>query len=250
MLGAVAERDRSCTCCPARIRAPPSSARWRSSRSTTSASTCCRSCSWSARAAIRRRGRCRRCSSTASGSSARARSCAASTSCGPTRRCCRPPAQRRDVSRPRALGRRVLQDVARRVVLDRPAAPAGRDGELRRGRGLPMPVSLAVRSGPLIALLRAPLHSATRAARGARPRRAARPPRPDRRVDRRRARSAARRSPPPTSRSDRLRLLTTVEDVRPLIDGRPAGELARRLFERYRAGSPPARCRALAAGPA
>ncbi|UGS37934.1 hypothetical protein DSM104329_04356 [Capillimicrobium parvum] len=30
-----------------------------------------------------------------------------------------------------------------------------------------------------------------------------------------------------------VRLLTTVEDVRPLIDGRPAGEPARRLFERY-----------------
>ena len=132
-----------------------------------------------------------------------------------------------------AWGAGVLQELARRVVWSALQRRPDALESYAEGADLPIPVSLAVRSGPLIALLERRLHGATE--RRARDDLAALPGHVDR-IDAFVADGTL--GGPAISAADlqiasSVRLLTTLEDVRPLIDGRPAGELARRLFERY-----------------
>jgi len=143
------------------------------------------------------------------------------------------PDRRAQVEEAETWGADVLQELARRIVWTalqrRPDALAS----YAEGADLPIPVSLAVRSGPLIALLERRLHGATE--ERARADLAALPGHLDH-VDALISGGvlgAAAINAADLQIASSLRLLTTLEDVRPLIDGRPAGELARRLFERY-----------------
>jgi glutathione S-transferase len=143
------------------------------------------------------------------------------------------PAQRAKVEAAESWGADVLQELARRVVWTALQRRPDALESYAEGADLPIPVSLAVRSGPLIAMLERRLHGATE--QRARDDLAALPGHLDR-IDAFIADGAL--GGPSITAADlqvgsSVRQLTTVEDVRPLIDGRPAGELARRLFERY-----------------
>jgi glutathione S-transferase len=148
------------------------------------------------------------------------------------------PAQRARVEAAEAFGADVLQPLARRLVWATVQRRPDALSSYAEGADLPIPASLAASSAPLIARLERLLHGASE--QRARADLAALPGHLDR-IDADIATGALNGDTPSAADlqiASSLRLLTTLGDVRPLIDGRPAGELARRLFERYPGSTP------------
>ena len=172
----------------------------------------------------------RGCASTASGWWARARSCAASTSWCPSRRCCPPtPRTRERVLEAERWGDRGLPE--RAPAHPRRGLPAQlrRDGELRCGDAkLPLPRAMLRPALPLTARLMARAQQSPGRACAA-------PTSPRCRASSRRSMrgsprgcSGARSPTPPTCRSaPRSACCETIGDVRPLIVGHPAAALTR-----------------------
>ena len=138
------------------------------------------------------------------------------------------PAARAAVLDAERWGDEVLQPLVRRIVWGalrrRPGAIPSYQAASQLPR-LPRPVVKVV-APAVIAIARPARRRRRRRARG--PARAARPPRPRRRLDRRR-RARRRREQPNAADlqiGSSLRLLSTIGDVRPLLAGRPAEQLA------------------------
>ncbi len=138
------------------------------------------------------------------------------------------PAARERVLEAERWGDEVFQSVPRRILDACFLRDAGAMESYAADAKLPLPRAVLRPALPLTAKLMAGATTPRTTSCARRPRGAAGPPRADRRVDRARGCSAARSPTPQTSRSaPPIRLLETIGDVRPLIEGHPAADLTR-----------------------
>lgn len=149
------------------------------------------------------------------------------------------PVLRARVEAAEAWGDEVLQPLVRRILWVALQGDSGAMASYAEGADLPIPVALAARSAGLVARLERRLHRASDSA--VRADLAALPGHLDR-IDGWIAEGVLGADAVTVADLQigaSLRLLSTVADVAPLIDARPAGALARRLFPSY-PGSVPA----------
>ena len=141
-------------------------------------------------------------------------------------------------------GDEVLQSVPRRIHRRGVPAPPARDAELCGRRQAAAAERADAPATPLTAKLMAFRNKARDDERARGHRGAARTARPRRRAGSPRACSAASSPTPRTCRSaSTIRLLMSIGDVRPLIEGRPAAKLVTTTSRRWSARSRPACCR-------